>query len=78
MSLSHFGEFICDSTANQFTAQSQLIPSAASVEWQSMANPLRMRCELICINVEKKIICFRIRCLESANLTKKQNKSKIN
>ena len=59
MSLSHFGEFDCDSIANQFVAQSQRIRSAVSVESQSMANPLRKRCELISTNVEeKKIIHF--------------------
>ena len=47
MPLSHFGEFDGDSTANQFAVQSQRIRSAVSVESQSMANPMRMRCELI-------------------------------
>ena len=54
MPLSHFGEFDCDSTANLFAAQSQRIRCAVSVESQSMANPLRMRCELISTNVEEK------------------------
>ena len=59
MPLSHFGKFDCDSTANQFAAQSKRICSAVSVESQSMANPLRMRSELISTNVEeKKIIYF--------------------
>ena len=62
MPLSHFGEFDGDSTANQFAAQSQRIRSAVSVESQSMANPLRMRCELNSTNVEeKKIFIFMIR-----------------
>ena len=54
MPLSHFGEFYGDSTANQFAAQSQRICSAVSVESQSMANPLRMRCKLNSTNVEEK------------------------
>ena len=49
---------ICDSTANQFavsvSAQSSYSLPGVSVESQSMANPLRMRCELISTNVEKK------------------------
>ena len=62
MPLSHFGEFDCDSTANQFAVQSQRIRSAVSVESQSMANPLRMRCELISTSVEeKKLLTFMIR-----------------
>ena len=32
MPLSHFGEFDCDSTANQFAAQSQRIRSASATE----------------------------------------------
>ena len=59
MPLAHFGEFDCNSTANQFAAPSQCIRSAVSVESQSMTNPLRMRCELISTYVEeKKIIHF--------------------
>ena len=54
MSLSHFGEFDCDSTANQFAAQSQRIRSAVSVESQRMAISRRILCELISINVEEK------------------------
>ena len=62
MPLSHFGKFDCDSTANQFAAQSQRSLRAVSVESQSMANPLRMRCELISTNVkEKKLFIFMIR-----------------
>ena len=56
MSLSHFGEFDCDSTANQFAAHSLRSLRAVSVESQSMENPLRMRCELISSNVEGKEI----------------------
>ena len=65
MPLSHFGKFDCNSTVNQFVAQSQRSHSAVSaqpqrsllrvsVEPQSKANPLRMPCELICINVDEK------------------------
>ena len=54
MPLSHYGEFDGESTSNQFAAQSQRIPSAVSVESQSMANPIRMRCKLNSTNVEEK------------------------
>ena len=48
MSLSHFGEFDCDFTANQLLAvQSQRSLRGVSVESRSMANPLRMRCECV-------------------------------
>ena len=56
MPLSHFSEFDCDSTANQFAAHSQRIRGAVSVESPSMTNPLRMRCELISANAEEKNI----------------------
>ena len=51
---SHFGEFDCDFTANQFAAQSERIRSSVSAESHSMANPLRMRCKLVSTNVEQK------------------------
>ena len=54
MPLSHFGEFDGDSTANQFAVQSQRICCAVSVNSQCMANPLRMRCELISTIVEEE------------------------
>ena len=44
------------------SAHSQRSLRAVSVESQSMANPLRMRCELISTNVEeKKLFIFMIR-----------------
>ena len=59
---SHFGEFDCDFTANQFAAQSERIRSSVSAESHSMANPLRMRCKLVSTNVEqKKIFIFILR-----------------
>ena len=62
MPLSHFGEFGGDSTANQCAAQCQRIRSIVSVEFQSMANPLRMRSELNSTNVEeKKLFIFKVR-----------------
>ena len=72
MPLSHFGEFDVDSTANQFAAQqSPRIRSAVSVESQSMANPLRMRCELNSTSVEeKKLFIFMIR--KQINIKKKK------
>ena len=54
MPLLHFGDFDGYSTANQFPVQSQCSLNAVSVESQSMANPLRMRCELISTNVAQK------------------------
>ena len=54
MPLSHFGKFDCDSTANQFTAQSQCSLRAVSLESQTMANLPRMRCELISTIAEEK------------------------
>ena len=62
MLLSYFGDFDCDSTANQFAAQSQRSFRRVSVESQSMTNPLQIRCELISTNVEqKKIFIFMIK-----------------
>ena len=54
MPLSHFGDFDYVSTANQFPVQSQLSLRGVFAESQSMANLLRMRCELISTNVEQK------------------------
>ena len=51
MPLSHFGDFDCDSTSNQCVVQSPQSLHGVSVESQSMANPPRMRCELISTNV---------------------------
>ena len=77
MPLSHFGEFDCDSTANQFAAQSQRSLRAVSVESQSMANPLRMRCELNFTNVEvKKIIHFHDK--KAGKIKEKNFRWKIN
>ena len=56
MPLSHFGEFDCDSTAKQIAAQSLQSLRGVSIESQSMANLLRMRCELISTSVEEKNI----------------------
>ena len=73
----HFGEFDCDFTANQFAAQSERIRSSVSAESHSMANPLRMRCKLVSINVEqKKIFIFILR--KQVKLKKKSFISKIN
>ena len=42
MPLSHFGEFDCDSTANQFAAQSQRSLRGVAEHGESSANALRI------------------------------------
>ena len=74
---SHFGEFDCDFTANQFAAQSERIRSSVSAESHSMANPLRMRCKLVSTNVEqKKIFIFIFK--KAGKIKEKSFISKIN